>query len=200
MSEHKTLIEAFVAAYAAMDDPAKNADNGAFKKDGKPIKYVDVGAMLDAVRPILTAHGIAVVQPPVSSENGVGVRTLLIGYGEKMDLGEFFLPLEASTAHKAGGAITYARRYALGSIFGLAAEDDDGNSASGVKTPTDIPSEGQITAVWGKAKALGMSKVGDVAAKIGAVLGTDATHPDNLTGTQVRKVLDALEREINASS
>ena len=37
-----------------------------------------------------------------------------------------------------GSAITYAKRYALQAIYGLATEDDDANSASG-KTNTNIP-------------------------------------------------------------
>ena len=37
-----------------------------------------------------------------------------------------------------GSAITYAKRYALQAIYGLATEDDDANSASG-KTNSNIP-------------------------------------------------------------
>ena len=37
-----------------------------------------------------------------------------------------------------GSSITYAKRYALQAIYGLATEDDDANSASG-KTNTNIP-------------------------------------------------------------
>ena len=35
---------------------------------------------------------------------------------------------------KIGGAITYARRYTLSALFGMMAEDDDGNLASGKTT------------------------------------------------------------------
>jgi len=43
---------------------------------------------------------------------------------------EFLIPLGKLDAHGAGSAITYARRYALQSIAGIPAEDDDGNAAS----------------------------------------------------------------------
>ena len=42
------------------------------------------------------------------------------------------IPLpEIQDPQKIGGAITYYRRYALVSLLGLQAEDDDGNTASG---------------------------------------------------------------------
>ena len=40
---------------------------------------------------------------------------------------------ELNDMQKLGSAITYARRYTLGSLLAMAAEDDDGNSASGLK-------------------------------------------------------------------
>ena len=41
------------------------------------------------------------------------------------------VPCDKSTAQAVGSAITYARRYALAAICGVAPEDDDGNAASG---------------------------------------------------------------------
>jgi len=126
----KTLFEALVIALSEMPDPIKNSNNPAFKRDGKVLRYADLEATLGACKPMLAANGIAVMQHPVSTADGVGVHTWLIGHGEKMDCGEFVLPLEGQTPQKAGGAITYARRYALTSLFGLAQEDDDANAAS----------------------------------------------------------------------
>jgi hypothetical protein len=40
-----------------------------------------------------------------------------------------------SDMQKAGSAVTYARRYTLGALLAMKAEDDDGNTASG-KTNT----------------------------------------------------------------
>ena len=45
------------------------------------------------------------------------------------------LPCDANV-QKIGSAISYARRYALQSILGIAGEDDDGNAASAPKKPT----------------------------------------------------------------
>jgi hypothetical protein len=127
----KTLQEALVLALAEMPNPVKNANNPAFKRDGKVLKYADLEATLDACKPILAANGIALMQMPVNGERGeIGVHTVLIGHGEQMDCGTFVLPMEGSTPQKAAGAITYARRYALTTLFGLAQEDDDANAAS----------------------------------------------------------------------
>ena len=125
-----TLQAALVTVLAEMPNPVKNADNPAFKRNGIPMRYADLEATLDACKPILAANGIAVMQHPVSRDGGLGVHTWLIGHGEVMDCGEFVLPLEAQNPQKGAGAITYARRYALTSLFGLAQEDDDANAAS----------------------------------------------------------------------
>lgn len=117
---------AFAKAYAAMHNPVKNATNPAFNS-----RYTNLEGVLEVVRPALTAEGLSLVQEPVSDENGVGVRTrVLHAGGEIMDFGSYILPLQKVNAQGAGSAITYARRYAAAAIFGLAQEDDDGNSAS----------------------------------------------------------------------
>lgn len=56
--------------------------------------------------------------------------------GEWMEFDPLFLPMDKMTAQGAGSVITYARRYALSCVFGIASEsDDDGNHAS-VPTPS----------------------------------------------------------------
>ena len=119
------LLDALVAAIADMSNPQKNANNPAFDSS-----YANLEAVFGAVKPHLTEHGIAVVQMPVSDDRGLGVHTIIAGHGETMDLGEFTLPLAKSTAQAGGSALTYARRYSLASIFGLAQVDDDGAAAS----------------------------------------------------------------------
>ena len=57
------------------------------------------------------------------------------------------MPVMDVKAQSIGSALTYARRYALQSILGLAAEDDDGNAASGrqegkSEPPISMPKRG----------------------------------------------------------
>lgn len=129
----KTLAGAFLEAQAEMENPKKNANNPAFKS-----KYANLEELIAVTKPVLNALGLALVQEPVSDENGVGVRTRIIGHGEEMDFGAYTVPLAKRDAQGAGSAITYCRRYALASIFALAQEDDDGHAAS---TPAPKPAD-----------------------------------------------------------
>ena len=96
-------------------------------KDGKSHhgKYATLAAILDHVRPVLAEHGLAVLQPIEEA----GVRTMIAHVsGGMYDAGTYpvgqFLNPQAQ-----GSAISYARRYALMSVLGIAGADDDGNVA-----------------------------------------------------------------------
>jgi hypothetical protein len=70
------------------------------------------------------------MQCPRPSEGGVAIETILIhADGEKLSMGVLFVPANKHDAHGFGSALTYARRYALQTCFGLPTEDDDGNAA-----------------------------------------------------------------------
>jgi hypothetical protein len=169
MAEAKKLTfqEALVTALAEMPNPVKNADNPAFKRNGNVLRYADLEATLDACKPILAANGIAIVQMPVSEPGGVGVHTQLVGHGEVMDCGSFILPLAKNDPQGAGAAITYARRYALTALFGLAQEDDDANSVSqpgnsgktygAGKPPVGSADPKVLKRIYAKRKGLGIS-------------------------------------------
>lgn len=129
--EHADIFKAFIVAQSHMDGVKKNATNPHFKK-----KYADLGAVCDAVMDKLSAQSIGVVQSPTSDENGVGVETMLVHESGQWLSGSYTLPLAKSDPQAAGSAITYARRYALLAIFGLAPEDDDGNAAT-LKKPIE---------------------------------------------------------------
>ncbi len=49
--------------------------------------------------------------------------------GESMSLGSLFVPANKNDAQGFGSALTYCRRYALVTAFGVPTEDDDGNAA-----------------------------------------------------------------------
>ena len=120
------IHKSFVTAYADMDNPKKNAANPAFRS-----KYANLEEVLSVIRPLLAAVGLAITQEPVSEDGRIGVWTRIHdAEGDCIDFGAFTVPLTKNDAQGAGSAITYCRRYALTSIFGLAQEDDDGNAAS----------------------------------------------------------------------
>ena len=121
----KNLAAAMAAAQSEMGAAIKGASNPFFKS-----KYADLGSVIQAVKAPFAAHGLSYVQFPVSGESSVGVTTRLMhSSGEWLEQ-EYFIPLGKMDAQAAGSAITYARRYALQSIAGIPAEDDDGNAAT----------------------------------------------------------------------
>lgn len=118
-------------------------------------KYADINDIIDHLKPLLNKHGVLVIQPLVTLEGRLHLRTLVIGSNETLTY-DCILP-EQTDPQKLGGLITYFRRYALQSLFLLEAEDDDGNKASHVshspapkemprtvKNPDDPPSQAQL--------------------------------------------------------
>lgn len=118
-------IGALAKALPKMMGEMKNAANS---KEGYGYSYAPLNEILDAARPILTKHGFSVVQA-VGSEGGmVSVTTMLIHEsGEKLESTLLLPPTEISGTNdvqKLGASITYARRYMITSILGIAGEED----------------------------------------------------------------------------
>jgi hypothetical protein len=123
---HKSLYSALAAAQAEMGPALKDAVNPAFKS-----KYADLASVVAAVMPALNKHGIAVLQPPYDDEAGRYVKTILV-HGETGETAECRVPLiiQKNDMQGYGSAVTYARRYGLMGMAGIAPEDDDGNAAA----------------------------------------------------------------------
>lgn len=112
-------------------------DLGSVKKDSKNphyrSSYADLNSHLDAVEPILEKHGLILLQPSGVDELGPYVMSIVV----EPTSGQFIrsrmnLILTKQDMQQMGSAVTYARRYTLGSLLAMKAEDDDGNSASDV--------------------------------------------------------------------
>ena len=118
------IYGALAKAQAEMGRAAKDASNPHFNK-----KYADLASVQDACLPALHKHGFAVFQPVERTEQGLAVRTILAHEsGETLDCS---VPLVnfRNDMQGLGSAITYARRYGLLCMSGVAPEDDDGNAA-----------------------------------------------------------------------
>ncbi len=120
-----TLAGALAKAQGAMDGAKKDAANPFFKS-----KYADLASVWDAIREPLSANGLAVIQFPRSTAEGVEVETLLCHDSGEWVAETLTLPVGKYDPQGVGSAITYARRYGLQSITGVAPEDDDGNAAT----------------------------------------------------------------------
>lgn len=134
-----------VKALNALSNPHKDskADTGKFAYG-----YASLAAVLDHVRPVLAAHGVAVAQR-VSSQSGlVGVETVLLTEDGEWSGGVLLMPVP-NDPQKVGSALTYARRYSLLATLGIAAdEDDDAASATrATREPLRVVAGGKKTEV-----------------------------------------------------
>ena len=96
-------------------------------------KYTDLTALHDIVFPLLEKVGLTWVTTPKVTEAGFVLEYWLTHWPTAEQIGgEWPLPPVSSGSQALGSAVTYARRYALIAVLGLApgGEDDDGKAAS----------------------------------------------------------------------
>jgi len=115
------LVKALVKVQSELKHPKKDKDNPFFKS-----KYADLTQIVETCRPVLQENGFAVAQPCGVNEQGETVLiTYLLHESGQFIRGELKLNPEKNTPQGFGSAITYARRYCLASMVGIAPEDDD---------------------------------------------------------------------------
>lgn len=87
--------------------------------------YATLANLSEAVLPLLAEHGLSfVAMPGAGSDGKMAVRYSLLHESGEALTGEF--PLSGEGGIQAvGGRITYARRYCLAAIVGIAADEDD---------------------------------------------------------------------------
>lgn len=126
------LSTALAAAQGALKNPPKNKINPHFKS-----AYVDLSDGLTTVRECFSKHGLVFIQG-TSLMDGVIVLNTRIAHksGQWIEsdypVGGFGKPQEM------GSAMTYARRYALFSMVGVAGEDDDDGNAAQAADATPV--------------------------------------------------------------
>jgi hypothetical protein len=123
------LAEALAKAQGAMEGAVKDSANPYFKS-----KYADLASVWGACRKALSDNGLSVIQAtaymPESPDNIVVDTRLCHSSGEWIE-GRIVMKPVKSDPQGIGSCLTYARRYALSAMVGIAPEDDDGNAASG---------------------------------------------------------------------
>lgn len=126
----ENISKAIIALNAELSNPKNTADNPFFKS-----KYAPLNEILNEVRPLLSKHGLAIIQNTMSIEDRIGIQTVIIhSSGESIASDILLLKADKDTAQGQGSAITYGRRYQVSAMLSIASEDDDdGNHASGNK-------------------------------------------------------------------
>src|SRR5437764_1285101 len=126
------LASALAKAQAELVNPEKSLT--ATIRTGRPgegernFRYAPLASGLDIVRKSLGEHEIATVQTTAIDQTSgqVHLTTLLAhASGEWISSDWPVCPVsETSNPHRMGAALTYARRYALFALVGIAGEDD----------------------------------------------------------------------------
>lgn len=125
-SEHlDKLAEALTAFQSEFKNPPKTKTNPYFNST-----YVDLADALDVLRKALSEKGLSFIQLTSAGEDRVVLHTRLLHVTGQWIEGSYPVT-KLAKAHEMGSALTYARRYALFALVGIAGEDDDdGNSAT----------------------------------------------------------------------
>ena len=126
------LAKALCKAQGKMKHAIKDANNPFFRS-----KYADLASVVEASRPALVENGLSIVQ---FTEGNV-LHTMLLHSSGEWIRGHIELKpmrqvkdagwVESHDPQSYGSCITYARRYAMAAITGVATEDDDSNAATG---------------------------------------------------------------------
>ena len=129
---------AMAAAQAELENPIKSKTanlEGVSKTSGKEYKigyaYADIADILADCRPVLAKQGIAIYQVPVIAPGAaLLIVTRLAKSGQWIE-GDYPVCKIGADHQDMGKAMTYARRYALGAMIGIAPEKDtDGVGAA----------------------------------------------------------------------
>ena len=138
-----TLASALAKAQGELINPEKSLV-ATIRRDGpkgteQTFRYAPLSSGLDIVRKVLGQHEIATVQTTsIDQDAGLINLTTVLAHAS----GEWIAsdwPVcavsETATPHRMGAALTYARRYALFTLVGIAGEDD--LDAPDLTTPTN---------------------------------------------------------------
>ena len=126
------IAAALAKAQGELSNPEKSliaTIHSPFPREGnRTFRYASLASGLDIVRKSLGQHEIATVQTTAIDQASGQIRlTTLLAHasGEWISSDWPVCPIsETAAPHRMGAALTYARRYALFALVGIAGEDD----------------------------------------------------------------------------
>lgn len=121
------IVDALIKAQAEMPVVSFDATNSFIGN-----RYATLGKVIEVTRPVLTKHGLSVVQMVVSENGEIGVETILMHVSGEWISSKATIPVEPekgkSKAQVAGSNISYIRRYALAAACGIYTDEDTDGS------------------------------------------------------------------------
>lgn len=123
--EIKELAAALCQVQLEIEHAKKSQENPYFKSS-----YADLADICTVTKKVLPKHGLCYTQLVTGETGKYSLVTMLIHTSGQWLAGDYPLVPTKNDPQSLGSAVTYARRYSLQAIVGMASEDDDGNSAS----------------------------------------------------------------------
>lgn len=124
------IAGALAKAQAAIQNPKKESENPHFKS-----RYADLATGIDAVRLALAAQSVVIMQATHMDGDLMMLETRLVHASGQWVGSTYPVCRFPARQQEVGSALTYARRYSLFALVGIAGDDDDGNEASKSETP-----------------------------------------------------------------
>lgn len=126
------ISAALSKALAVITNPTKDATNPHFRS-----KYATLDTGLNVIREALSKVGISFVQT-TRIEGDMLMLDSRIMFGNQWIESEYPVTKFPAKQQEIGSALTYARRYSLFALAGVAGEEDDDANAASTPTPAPI--------------------------------------------------------------
>lgn len=186
------IATALAHAQGELTDPKKDAQ-------GYGYKYAELSSYLQIVRPVMARHGLSLTQFAEDAEplahGDIRIPRVQLTTRLTHASGQWYealLSMEIepkkglSHAQNVGATITYARKYAVACMLGIAQEDDD------AEVP-DVVSEEQARTLLGKLNEAGLN--------VGKVLSAHGVNRvDELLARDYENILKTIEQKRSAGA
>ena len=118
-SDLKEMPKALVKIQNEISNPKKNA------KGMHNAKYATLDEVISVSKKLLANNGFTIIQSPYNDGEVMGVETMFLHESGEFIRGRFGSKFTSQDPQKAGGLITYYRRYSLSAMLNVASENDD---------------------------------------------------------------------------
>lgn len=188
------LAEALAKAQGEMENPPKTKTVTIRPRGGAAYQYsyTPLEEVLDAIRAPLSENGLALTQLVIAGPEHTALVTRLIHTSGQSIESRYPLPRNAGSQDM-GSAITYARRYSLCSMLGIAGEtDDDAQQAEQASAGTTETERDHLV------ERMGEAGIGNRALLLALGL-EDARTVSDLTPAQVTDCLNRWDEVAKAA-
>lgn len=204
----------------AMIEAAPEISSISKSKQAYGYKYATLDSLIDMLRLVLPKHGLWFMQMPTRVDSKSTLTTRVFHESgewieDSIEMTDTELQGKANDTQKVGASITYFRRYALSSIFGVASDEDvDGNlnskkppeqkqtyqrSAAPQRTTQKQDPSAYVSADFDKRIEAGEDE-GSILSDYADILKTDTRkHVSELTTDECKQVAIALYKRNNAA-